>query len=239
MTVPTNIHYEPWTSKEWKEFFGTRVRQQQTDEIPWDNWIDLNEEEQQLVASSLQEFQLGQASEGRVWTKRAREFAETHGDYDYLEAVKTFLCQERMHSHQLARFMALSGIPQRKSSLLDGVFRILRRVGTLESSIVVLASAERVARVYFIALARATEHPILMKICHQIVDDEFHHIRFQLERLTMIRSERSKIGMSLSRLFDSAFLLGTAAVVFRVHRRIFRRANMKWREVYALSRRLV
>ncbi len=236
MTVPTNINYKPWTSKEWKDFFGSRVRQHELEEIPWDKWIDLNEEEQHLIASSLQEFQLGQASDGRVWTKRARQFAEANGDYDYLEAVKTFLCQERLHSHQLARFMALSGIPQRKSSVLDGVFRIMRRVGTLESSIVVLVSAECVARVYFIALARSTQHPILAKICRHIVDDEYHHIRFQHERLSLIRAERSGIFSAVTRFLDRMFLRGTAFVVFRVHRRIFRRAGMQWREFYSLCK---
>ena len=47
--------------------------------IPWERGAELNEAELAAVASSIQEFQLGESSEGKHLVRRAEEFAREQG----------------------------------------------------------------------------------------------------------------------------------------------------------------
>ena len=47
--------------------------------MPWERGADLNEAELAAVASSIQEFQLGESSEGKHLVRRAEEFGRREG----------------------------------------------------------------------------------------------------------------------------------------------------------------
>ncbi len=61
--------------------------------IPWERGADLNEAELAAVASSIQEFQLGESSEGKHLVRRAEEFGRREGLSAYAEAVKLFVAE--------------------------------------------------------------------------------------------------------------------------------------------------
>src|SRR4030095_16934868 len=107
------------------------------------------------VASSIQEFQLGESSEGRHLISAANRYAALSGDFDYVTALRLFIAEENRHARELGRFLDLAGIPRVESSWPDTVFRILRRRAGLELSIVVLVTAEIIAKVYYAALRDA------------------------------------------------------------------------------------
>ena len=88
------------------------------------------------------------------------------------------------------------------------MFRWLRHRAGLELSIAVLVTAEIIAKVYYAALRQATTSVVLVRLCDQILYDELRHVRFQCERLAILRARRSRLGV---------WLAGAAAMVFRRH----------------------
>ena len=80
--------------------------------IPWECGAELNEAELAAVASSIQEFQLGESSEGKHLVRRAEEFAREQGLAAYGEAVKLFVAEEIRHARDLGRVLDLAAVPR-------------------------------------------------------------------------------------------------------------------------------
>ena len=136
--------------------------------IPWERGAELNEAELAAVASSIQEFQLGESSEGKHLVRRAEEFARREGHSAYAEAVKLFVAEEHRHARGLGRVLDLAGVPRLRKAWADTVFRRLRHLANLEMSIRVLITAEIIAKVYYAALGNATGSTVLRTLCEQI-----------------------------------------------------------------------
>ncbi len=49
---------------------------------------------------------------------------------------------------------------------------------------------ETLALVYYKAIQKATNSPVLRQLCQQILRDEVKHIRFQYERLAILHRNR-------------------------------------------------
>jgi hypothetical protein len=190
--------------------------------LPWERGAELTEAERDTIAASLQKFQLGEQSEGRHLERRARDHADLTGDADYWEAIRLFLKEEQRHARELGRFLTLAGVPLLERTWTDSVFRRLRRLAGLELCITVLVTAELIGKVYYQALRRATASPLLRRICDQLLRDEVQHIRFHLEHLARLRSERSVWRRLWARGWHRLLYGGTCLVVWWQHSKVLR-----------------
>jgi hypothetical protein len=89
----------------------------------------LSEAEREAVVASIQEFQLGESSEGRHLHRLATEYARQTGDEDYLRAVEYFIREEQRHAHYLRNFLALEGFGTVKQRWADTVFQETAKSG--------------------------------------------------------------------------------------------------------------
>src|SRR5215831_4091476 len=67
-----------WTANEWCEYYRANAGRLLV--LPWEGGAGLSDEEKEAVATSLQEFQIGEQSEGRNLLNRARQYADLTGD---------------------------------------------------------------------------------------------------------------------------------------------------------------
>lgn len=212
----------PRSSTEWLE----RFRANEAPEVLPDGGPRLTETEKKAVIASIQEFQLGESSEGRHLHQRAREYAEQTGDGDYLRAMEYFIREEQRHAGYLRDFLAAEGFGTLKKTWADTVFRRLRNLTGLEVSVAVLVTAEIIAKVYYAALEEATNSPMLRGICARILRDEEAHVRFQAERLAVLRRNRPRPAMMLTHLLHHFLFFGACLVVWRNHGEAIRRGGV-------------
>lgn len=180
------------TTEQWRGYFLYNAAQLL--DIPWHLGVAFTEGERHAIAASIQEFQLGESSEGKHLIRQAREYAQRSGDVAYPHALALFIAEEHRHARDLGRVLDLAGIPRAARSWPDTVFRWLRHRAGLDLSITVLVTAEVIAKVYYDALRDATASPVLRRLCDQICADELAHVEFQTERLAILRRRRWGVG---------------------------------------------
>lgn len=214
----------PRSSAQWLEHF----RANEEPEVLSQDGPRLAKAEKDAVIASIQEFQLGENSEGRHLHRRSREYAEEKGDEDYLRAMEYFIREEQRHARYLRDFLAVERFGTLKKTWADTIFRKLRNLTGLEVSVAVLMTAEIIAKVYYAALGEATRSPMLRAICARILRDEEAHVRFQAERLAILRHGRSRPAMTLTGLLHRILFLGACLVVWRNHGKAIRRGGMSF-----------
>ena len=226
------------SSAEWIEYF--RSNRERIRPIPWNDGVALTSAERAAVIRSIQVFQLGESGEGKHFLRVAERYAKRHGDHDYLTAVRMFLAEEHRHAGELGRVLDLAGEPRLRKEWTDHVFRWLRHRAGLELMIVVLLTGEVMAQVYYAALRQATRSPVLVRLCEQILADEAAHVRFQSERLALLRGRCSRIGLVLRAVCERILFGAACCVVWRGHRGVFRAADYSfrrfWRRAHAVFR---
>ena len=200
--------------------------------IPWHAGVELSASERAAVAKSIATFQLGETGGGRHLTAAAARYAAFEGDDDYLLAVKLFIAEEQRHGRELGRWLDLAGIARIERHWSNGAFRRLRQLAGLELMISFLLTAEVMAKVYYAALRKATRSVVLQAICEQILKDEVAHIRFQSQRLAMLRSRRSRLALSLTRGAQRILFAATALIVWQTHRRALREGGLQFRDFW-------
>ena len=213
-------------SAAWQSLFASKASAPPP--FPWDESYSLTASERELVTDSLQQFQLGEGSEGRGLKERAKASALAKKDPDFLPTLNLFIREEQRHSSDLGSFMDREGIERLKHHWVDGVFRRVRKLAGLELSLSVLVTAEIVAVPYYAALAEATASPLLKAICSRILDDEMDHLRYQSQNLSQLRATRrwhSDFGEWIAR---SLLMLGALAIVWKQHHRLFRAGGYSW-----------
>jgi hypothetical protein len=227
-----------WDS--WIAYFNHNAANQM--DIDWLRDYQLTETERHRITRSIQQFQLGESSEGRHVLNLARQYIAASGDDQYLPALALFIKEEQRHSQYLARFMKTQNISQAQSDPVDNVFRFLRHTFNLELSIMVMLTAEIIAVPYYKSLHDATVSPLLRQICRQLLRDEVQHLQFQLEILGQLRQNRSAIGLALTQVLHSILLTGTVLVVWQHHRSVLRTGGYSlptfWRANWQQFRRL-
>ena len=92
----------PKSSREWVEHFRANEK---PEALPREG-PRLSEAEKEAVVASVQEFQLGESSEGMHLHRPAAEYARQTGDGDYLLAVEYFIDTEAARAF-LDDFVAL------------------------------------------------------------------------------------------------------------------------------------
>ncbi|TYP69507.1 hypothetical protein [Paenibacillus methanolicus] len=216
-----DVHYGAW-SRYYREN-KTRLR-----ELDWDDPYRLDEAEYKTIAGSIQQFQIGESSEGKYLIEAAKRYLAGRRDQSYLESLILFIQEEQRHARELARFMERQHIPRIRSHWVDGVFRKLRRFASLEQSITVLLTAEIIASVYYIALRQATKSPLLIGICDQILADEAKHVEYQCVALGEFARRRAKPMNRVAGLLRRVLLTGTLAVVWFYHGKVFRAGGYRF-----------
>jgi hypothetical protein len=222
-------------SKGWRLHF--LANQENPGELPWGDAYKLSSAERRAIQHSIQQFQLGESSEGRRLLNRARAYSIATGDPDFAEALSLFVKEEQRHSAYLLRFMRSQGIPEVSSHWVDSVFRRLRVLAGLELSLRVLVTAEIIAVPYYTALGRATVSRLLNAISSRIVQDEAVHLKFQSSMLSRLGALRLPIVRRLIAGLHQLFLLGTSFIVWCEHGSVFRAAGYSFelfvREAFA------
>src|SRR5918993_4496045 len=155
--APRVLPPEARNSHWWRDHF-VRNRSRQL-AIPWPAAAPLSDEQRRRLLPSLQDFQLGESSEGRHGQARAAVYAARVGDPHYAEAVRLFFAEENRHATYLARFLACHGVEPIGRSWTDFIFRRVRRLMGLELLLTVLLTAELIGEVYYRAVRTATRCP--------------------------------------------------------------------------------
>ncbi len=225
------------TSSEWLQYYQQNPHTLLP--IPWERGAELTAEERAAIARSVQEFQLGESSEGRHLLHDAADYAARTGDHLYLQTMRLFIAEEQRHAADLARFLQLNGLPIVQTTWSDRVFRSARNLFPgLELSITVLVCGELIAKVYYAALRKATGSVILQRLCEQILRDEVSHVAFQTEQLARLRARRGRFAHAITMVAQRLAYLGAVCVVWVSHRAVMLRAGMNaagwwracWRE---------
>ena len=224
-----------WNSYQWCRYF--RRNATHLLEIPWEAGVSLTPRERESIAESVREFQLGESAEGRHFVGAAKSYAARCGDTEYVDAVRLLIAEEQRHARDLGRFLDLAGIPRAESTWSDGVFRWLRKRAGLEVCVSVLLTAEIIAKVYYDALAQATDSAVLARICTQILNDEVEHVRFQAERLGLLRAQRPAWLEFASRGLHRLMLAVACLVVWRKHRPALRAGGYSFRRYWQSCQR--
>jgi hypothetical protein len=174
--------------------------------------------ERRRIARSIQGFQLGEASEGRNLQRLADIHGERTGDPHYLEAIRFLIREENRHSAYLKRFMEEQGIPVVTHCATDGIFRVLRRLMGIETSIRTLVTAEIIALTYYACLAEATGHPGLKAICSRVLDEEREHVKFQMHTVQSIAVGKTRVRRAVADAAHAVLMAGTIVAVWFEHR---------------------
>lgn len=181
------------------------------------------------VTKSLQQFQLGEGSDGRRLLERGRNYALPKGDPTFVDALSLFIKEEQQHSRYLASFMESQGIPLASKHWVDSTFRRLRGLGGLELSLTVLLTAELIAIAYYRALLNATNSSTLKIICRRILEDEAAHLRFQSSMAARVAWSPQGVVQEVLLTLHLLFLLGTIILVWTQHRAVFKAGGYSFR----------
>jgi hypothetical protein len=214
-------------SLEWCDYFQANA--QRLLPIPWQAGAELTEAERNVVAHSIQVFQLGETGEGRHITRAAGAYAERSGDVYYPAALQMFIEEEHRHAALLGRFLDAAEIPRLTKQWSDGIFRKLRHLAGLEMAICVLLTAELIAKIYYAALHAATASLVLRRICEQILRDEAMHVRVQSERLWILRRKRGEFGRRSAVALQGLLFFMTCVVFWISHHRMLRAGGFSLR----------
>lgn len=201
--------------------------------LPWDDPYRLTEAEKRRITSSIQQFQLGEGSDGKGLLRRGWAHGRATSDPYFAAGLALFIREEQRHSAYLGRFLDREGIPRLSSHWVDQVFRYLRSLSGLEWCTRVLVTAEVIAIPYYRALRDATESPLLRAICERILADEAQHLQYQAHNLARLTRHRSPWSARLCETAHCGFLLATFAVVCASNQRVFRAADRRYVRLYA------
>jgi hypothetical protein len=202
----------------WLEIFEARVpqllihRQQSADR--------LTDEDRTRIGASIATFQLGEQSEGRTLLRFAETFAARRNLPALPRVTALFIKEEQHHAAQLKEFMVANGIPLKRKSWTDSIFRVLRKLAGFEAAVTVLVTAEMIGFVYYRALARATDSACLKTICRTMCADESLHLRYETQLLMTLRGARGLLLRRLVELAHRTLIVVSARIVFHDHRRV-------------------
>lgn len=223
------------SSAEWVAYF--RANAGQLLPIPWEiGAAGASPEELAEIAGSLAGWQLGETSDGSRLLAAARHHATSVDDPDYVEAIRLFTREEQRHGADLGRFLVSAGVPLKGWDSGDAVFRLFRHLfRRIEVWVTVVILVEVHALLYYAAVRRATGSTVLRRVCDQILRDEVPHVRFQCERLAMLRRGRSRVGRALTAAVQRVLFTGTTLAIWAGHRRALRAGGYTFRRFWSGS----
>lgn len=185
----------------------------------------LSAHERELLGTSLQQFQLGEGSDGLGLMRRANEFSRLHGIDSLPDAMQRFIREEQRHSAVLGLFLDRESIPRLNHHWVDHVFRRIRNLAGFELMLTVLVTAEFIAIPYYTAIHDATKSECLRRIARRILNDEAQHLEFQADNLALCAADRGDFGRLLTIAVQWLVLSLASALVYSMHARLFRKAG--------------
>jgi len=219
------------TSAEWLAYF--RANAAQARPLPWERGAEVTGEELAPISRSLQAWQLGETSDGGHLRAAAARYAEQIGDPDYLTTIELFIREEQRHGQMLGRFLDLAGAGRVQADWGDTLFRAARYwITDMEVWTTPVVMVETLAVVYYNAVRRATQSPLLRSICAQILADEVPHLRFQCERLATIFRRRPRRAFRLTMLGQRLCFLVIMLLVWVGHGRALQAGGYNWQRYW-------
>lgn len=204
--------------------------------MPWELGSALSDEVKAKLIPSLQDFQLGESSDGKYGLKLAERYGARVNDPVYVEAVRLFFAEEARHAGLLQRYLELNGAPIVPRSWTDFFFRRIRHLMRLETLIVVLLTAELISKVFYRAIREASQCLLLRRICTQLLRDEQMHLRFHIERLRIMRRAHWRPRRWLANSLHRLLFGGACLAVWWKHGRAIRLGGWGfrrfWREAH-------
>lgn len=125
----------------------------------------------------------------------------------------------------LGRFLDREEISTLANNWVDSIFRRLRKLAGLEACAVVLVTAEVLAVPFYRALRDATRSSLLHSICKRILRDEAAHLDYQALTIGLLRRPLGRTSRAIRSFLHSLLFHGTALLLWRQHRRVFRSAG--------------
>ena len=202
------------TTSEWLNVFKKNVRNSHS--IKHDGYR-LTNRERDLITESIQDFQLGESSEGKTLRLQAQNFARKYNIDCYPELMNLFILEENRHSVYLARFMKHHSIPRKRQTFNDSIFRKLSHLMGIELGIRVLLAAEIIALAYYRALSDATESKVLKGICQHMLREEQTHTRFQMQHIQFMNLQKNKVFARISDLAHQLLIESACCAVWVKH----------------------
>ncbi|HSQ57801.1 MAG TPA: ferritin-like domain-containing protein [Gemmata sp.] len=219
------------SSSEWVAYFRSNALRLLP--IAWERGAELTDAEREMIAASLPSWQLGESSDGAKLSAAAQAHADVYRDQDFVAAIDLFIKEEQRHGAELGRFLDLAGVSRKTWDFGDAVFRILRHLLTrieLQSSILLMVEVH--ALIYYAAIRRATGSTVLRQICRQILVDEVPHVRFQCERLAIVRRARSRMVLVALGAIHRVLFAGTTLAIWLLHRHALRAGGFTFRRFW-------
>ncbi len=191
---------------------------------------ELTDTEIELISPSIKAFQIGEGSEGKHLIKCVARFAKRSNYTEYNKIMQWFILEENRHSQTLKKYMEIYNIKPIESSLLDNIFRFMRKLTGLECEVIVLVTAEMIALSYYSALSQATNSQLLKTICQQMLNDELKHVVLQSDTLRRISAGRNRFINSSVRLIRKIIMKFTAFIVWHKYKKLFISGNYPYKK---------
>ena len=218
------------TSLYWKNHFLHNLTKKRID---WKLKPEITEEEKQSILYSLKAWQLGETSEGKHLLAAAAKFACKTDDPEYVEAVKLFIKEEQKHGRNLGTYIDLIGQKRAQKDWGDTLFRKIRYFNkSMELWTIAVIIVESAAQIFYHALSDATNCKLLKSICHDILIDEAHHIKFQNERMYAIFQRKSFYNKAISIGLYAVLFFGTIHAIWFGHRKAFMAGGVTKKDFY-------
>ncbi len=165
---------------------------------------------------------MGETSDGSNLLKASEKYAYKIGDPDYLQAVKLFIKEEQKHGNNLGRYLDAIGVPRIQEDWGDSLFRKVRYFNSnMHLWTLTVVIVESFAQLYYKAIADCSYCPLLKQICHDILVDEAHHIKFQTERLFVLTKLSDKHTLHFTLVFYRTLFFAIMIAVWIGHRKAF------------------
>lgn len=197
----------------WVDHFErNRKRNREIDAaINWRGDTVLSAESASAIGRSLQRFEIGERGDGEVLLRKART-----GDPHYARALELFVAEEQQHAHLLGRSLEHLDVPPLSQHWSNSAFVSARRMFTLRWEVMVLTVAEVIALSYYAAMSQCGD-PAVEAMSMRILDDEHHHVAFQIDSLREGFASTPRTARTLLRVCWMLVAAGATAAVALDH----------------------
>jgi hypothetical protein len=208
----------------WLAWFDLRVDRYKTSRLVYDE-RPLQDSEAQTLGPSIAQFQLGEVSDGAFLIRGMTGYALKSGQDDLIPLAHKLVREARHHAFLLAEFMDHHSLKRVKTHPLNTCFRVIRRLGGVETMLSTLLLAELVATHYYQSLGHSTRSMMLKRICVQLLEDEDAHICLYRKLLWELRTGRSAAHRKVTTWIERAVFGCALVAVWPFHHKVYRRAG--------------
>ena len=216
--------FEAFEVADWLAHFDAREAQNAQERLAFDE-RPLSDAEAEIVGRSIAQFQLGEVSDGAYLIKAMTDWAIRTGEDDLIPLGHKMVRASRHHAFLLAQFMDHHGLKRVKRHLLDAAFRVVRRLGGVETMLSTLMVAELMATHYYQCLGHSTRSVMLKRISEDLLNDEQSHIHLYRLLLGRLRAERSPFLFALTNWIEKTVFFFALLAVWPFHHKVYRRAG--------------